>query len=422
MASYRINHMAVTVDKQGAGTFRKSGLPIRFGTYSEIRTRDYEFQFNLNGEIKSIRGLNTGWPHPAEWLKRTDGNDWILYSVSRTRDTKKWLGEYYLPCLPYASNSIFAFNPYTDPRILDAFAAWSQLYANLSGLRTPGLPAAAGDFLDRVTACDENILHTRAERLRWIVGGRVSVLPPDTRHVEYEVIPLTVADGCLYHCDFCTVQSQHRFQPCSTDHIRRQIGHLKDFFGRNLVNYKALFLGHHDALAAGAERIVTAATAAFDAFAGPEAHFRHPVLFMFGSVDSLLKAENGLFEALGRSPYHTYINIGFESVDADTLAAINKPLAVEKVRDAFERMLALNREHAAIEITGNFLLGDRLSPEHDTTLVQLLSGVSDDLAAKGAVYLSPLMDSPNREALLPRFFDIQRHSRLPAHIYLIQRL
>jgi len=74
---------------------------------------EYEFIFNLNGEIKFIRGLNTSWPHPAEQLKRTDGNDWVYYYVgddSSVNGIISWLGEYYLPCLPYPSNSIWEKN------------------------------------------------------------------------------------------------------------------------------------------------------------------------------------------------------------------------------------------------------------------------------------------------------------------------
>lgn len=42
--------------------------------------------------------------------------------------------------------------------------------------------------------------------------------------------------------------------------------------------------------------------------------------------------------------------------------------------------------------------------------------------SKGAIYLSPLMNSPKRGQLLPAFFEIKRQSRLPTYIYLIQRL
>jgi GNAT superfamily N-acetyltransferase len=76
--------------KQGIGsdllTFTQDKLvkqifPLRFGKYSEIKTSDFEFCFNLNGEIKLIRGLKSNWPHPAEQFKRTAGNDWVYYTV-----------------------------------------------------------------------------------------------------------------------------------------------------------------------------------------------------------------------------------------------------------------------------------------------------------------------------------------------------
>jgi hypothetical protein len=42
--------------------------------------------------------------------------------------------------------------------------------------------------------------------------------------------------------------------------------------------------------------------------------------------------------------------------------------------------------------------------------------------AKGAVYLSPLRNSPGKRELLPVIREIKGRSRLPVHVYLIQRL
>ena len=119
-----LNNMAFSVEKQSPITIAKASFPLRYGTYSEIRTSEYEFIFNLNGEIKFIRGLNVNWPHPAEQLKRTDGNDWVYYSVgddSSENGIISWLGEYYLPCLPYPSNSIWEINYFSNPSIMNAF-------------------------------------------------------------------------------------------------------------------------------------------------------------------------------------------------------------------------------------------------------------------------------------------------------------
>ena len=113
MESPHLSNLAISVDKQGPTRIAKASFPLRYGRYSEIRTHEYEFIFNLNGEIKFIRGINANWPHPAEQLKRTDGNDWVHYSVgdeSSENGIISWLGEYYLPCLPYASNSIWEIN------------------------------------------------------------------------------------------------------------------------------------------------------------------------------------------------------------------------------------------------------------------------------------------------------------------------
>ncbi len=432
MASYRLNNMAITIEKEGADRFTKASFPIRFGKYNEIRTSEYEFQFNLKGEIKFIRGLNVNWPHPSESLKRTDGNDWIFYSVGSVgigNGIIKWLGEYYLPCLPYPSNSIWEFNPYTDSNIMMAFAAWSQLYASLHDIQRDDLPSDIKDFLCLIFDNDENTLHKQSEKLYSIIGGQISVLPPDTRHVDYEVIPLIVADGCLYHCNFCCVKSRQRFQPRSKDNILQQIQQLKEFYDRNLSNYNALFLGNHDALGIGGE-LIWAASEAAKAFGLGNSHLKNPELFLFGSADSLLKAGNELFEELSNLPFYTYINVGFESVDAPTLASINKPVDISRIHDGFQKMLELNRDYSNIEITANFLLGEQFSPDHNQSLAELLSSVSDH--SKGAIYLSPfimnkqkrpaLVNNQKRQELLKPFFEIKKVSRLPVYIYLIQRL
>jgi hypothetical protein len=416
--------MAITVDKEGTSHFRRTSYPMRFGKYSEITTSEYEFQFNLKGEIKYIRGLSANWPHPSEWMKRTDGNDWIFYSVRPVSNYKviDWLGEYYLPCLPYRSNSIWEFNPFTDSNILKAFAAWTQLYANIHQMPRDRLPSEIREFFRLVSDKDEKTLYDDSKKLHSITRGRISVLPPDTRHVEYEVIPLIIADGCLYHCGFCSVKSRQRFQPRSAAEILQQINDLKDFYDRNLGNYNALFLGNHDALAAGEELICTAASEAYRIFEFGTSQFnKNPLLFLFGSVDSLINAGNAFLQKLNSLPFYTYINIGFESADPPTLAHIRKPLEVNKIRDAFQKMLEINRNYANIEITGNFLMGEQFSPEHNQSLAELLSSVPDPYT-KGAVYLSPLMDSRKRLELLKLFFEIKKQSRLPAYIYLIQQL
>lgn len=426
MEFYQLNNYEISIEKQFARDIIKASFPLRYGKYSAIKTSEYEFLFNLNGEIKFIRGLNLkSWPHPAEQLKRTDGNDWVYYSVGDDSSDKgviAWLGEYYLPCLPYPSNSVWEVSYFSNPNAMNALASLSQLYGNLFGARKDGLSFTVRDFIDLVLDNDENVLHEKSMKLFSIIGGRVSVLPPDTRHVDYEIIPLIIADGCLYHCKFCCVKSAQQFQTRSKADILEQIQQLEIFYGRNLENYNALFLGNHDALEAGDDLIYLAASESIEAFGFGNTRSRTPRLFLFGSVDSLLKSGNELFEKLNHLPFYTYINIGLESVDAPTLAYIHKPLDTSKIRAAFQKMLDINSAYANIEITANFLLGEQLSPEHYQSLAELLRNAPVPSHSKGAVYLSPLKDSPKKRELLPKFLEIKKQSRLPAYIYLIQRL
>ena len=95
-----------------------------------------------------------------------------------------------------------------------------------------------------------------------------------------------------------------------------------------------------------------AASEAMKAFGFAGRGAKSPFLFLFGSVDSLLKSEDQLFEKLNHLPFYTYINIGFESVEAPTLAFIRKPVDAPRVREAFRKMLEINTTYANIEITG----------------------------------------------------------------------
>ena len=126
--------------------------------------------------------------------------------------------------------------------VMSALAEWSQLFANLYMANSKGLYPHAKDLIERILANDDQILHERSQQLNKIIGGRVSVLPPDTRHVDYDIIPLTIADGCLYHCKFCCVKTDKKFQIRSKENIPEQLGALKDHFGANLVNYLYGFL------------------------------------------------------------------------------------------------------------------------------------------------------------------------------------
>jgi hypothetical protein len=140
---------------------------------------------------------------------------------------------------------------------MNAFAAWAQLYANLYGAKKYRLHTKARDLINTILIYDDNVLHDRSQKIHEIIGGRASVLPPDTRF---------------------------------------------DFGARA----------------------------------------QNPLLFLFGSADSLIRAKSRLFETLNRLPFYSYINIGLESIDQSTLEFIGKPLSDSKVRDAFMKMLDIN--------------------------------------------------------------------------------
>jgi hypothetical protein len=420
--AFRLNNLDISLDKQGVSRYTKGSYPIRYGRFCEIKSPQHLFQFNLNGEIRYIRGRGPNWPHPAEWLKRTDADDWVFYTIAGYNRIFDALGEYYLPCFPYTSNSIWEYNPFADIRIPKALAAWPQLLHTLRSVGNNGLPARIKNFLKLASGQDARALQKKTIRLHTIIGGQVSVLPPDTRHVDYQVIPLMIADGCLYQCRFCCIKSRQFFQPRSEKNILAQIRNLKKFYGADLANYSAVFLGNHDALAAGESHICLAAAEAYNTFEFEKAHVKDARLFLFGSVGALLKAGPQLFEYLNRTPFYTCINIGLESADAATLSQIDKPLEISEIEDAFQKMLDVNRSYLNIEITANFIIGDRLSPDHYRSIMELIRNRLDRFYSKGGIYLSPLNTSRNYRDLLRTFFEIKNLSRLPTNLYLIQRL
>ena len=90
-------------------------------------------------------------------------------------------------------------------------------------------------------------------------------------------------------------------------------------------------------------------------------------------------------------------------------------------------MLDINRRYEKIEVTSNFVFGEDLPSGHLPSLLELTGNRLNLISHKGAVYLSPLADERTREKeskreLLRRFLKLKTASRLPAFIYLIQRL
>ena len=424
MTSHHIDNLTVTLNKPGAGKFTKVSYPIRYGHYSEIKTPAYTFQFNLNNEIKYIQGHGNGWPSPLEWLKRTDGDDWAYYMAGDYSGVRDAFGEYYLPFPSYPTNAFITRNPFQDRAITAAFDAWHALRKNLLPLVTQTGNVEVKRFLQNVIGHDTGRLARRARDYHKIVHGRISVLPPDTRHVDYNVIPVNIADGCLYKCGFCRLKSRDGFAPRTPEDIARQIKQLKIFHGPDLKNYNAVFLGLHDALYAGPELILFAAETAYHQFDLENAHLEDAYLFLFGSVDAIINSSISFFDALQALPYRTYINIGFESADQQTLDYLKKPITSKMVADAFTKMMEINKMYSQVEISANFVYGDHLPATHLPSFFNLTQKKADHPVSKGTIYFSPLMggNRVRHHDIVRRFYKIKRQTPLPSYLYLIQRL
>lgn len=426
MQSCLVGDLVIVTNTRSAIALTNKDYPAKYGIYGEIRTREFAFHFNPTGEIRYIRGLTQAWPHPWEWLKRTWGNDWVYYTVGLDWGQgriKDWMGENYIPCLSYESNAIREVNPYTEPGVSTAFSAWSMVYGTLSSTSLDGVPEDIRAFLKQVILKNkDDALIEQTKKLHDIIGGRVSVLPPDTRHVDYEVIPLNIADGCLYRCKFCSVKTGNVFKARKRESIVQQIDELKNFYGTNLQNINALFIGGHDALAAGVDLISFAAEKAYEEFQFENHIAGKSSAFLFGSASSFLRTDEDEFKQLNELPYKIYINLGLEAFDELTLQQLGKPITSEMVKQSLQKMIAINGSYSNIEVSANFLLGTTFSDAHHEALISNLSDLPDGAGNSGCIYLSPLVETQHREKVLPMFHKIKEKSDLQAYIYLIQRL
>jgi len=420
MHVYEFSDLSVTIDKTGDNRYQKVSYPIRYGTYHEIRYGSYVFQFNLNGEIKHILCMRDCPMEPTEWLKRTVGNDWVYHASGGYNGAFGAVGEYYVPCFRYMSNGIMGGEPFKNGILEQAEQTFSQALRALENLGSHA-DSHFENFRQKVLAAP-SILKSKASQLHDLLDGRISVLPPDARHADYDVIPLNISRGCLYNCRFCTVKTGRGFSLLSKDDIEHQIKGLKKIYDKDIVNYNSLFLGQHDALNAGENHIIWAALRAFDAFGFGSSHIKEPRLFLFGSVGSLLQAPDSLFLAVDKLPYTTYINIGLESADERTLGIIGKPITTEGIADAFSRMGDINRSCQNIEITANFLYGESLPETHMPSCLDLIQKQYEKPFSRGAVYFSPYGKSRDNKSRVTGFKIIKNQCRLPVFLYIIQRL
>ena len=409
------------LNKRGSDHYAKVSYPLFCGLYSEIQTPDCTFHFNLNQELIRLIGKGDSWPHPQEWLKRTVGNDWIYYSTGGYTGVFETTGEYYLPNLPYPTNKFLGGNPFDNSLIHDLTANWpARLEEARSRLREA--PPEVVAFFGQVAANSPEVLADKGAALYQVCENCTSVLPPDARHVDYNVIPVNIARGCLHKCRFCRVKNSHPFRSKSRAEIDSQLDQLQHLYAKDLVNYNAVFLGEHDGLQADPGIILYSISRAQERLGLTESAIKGTNIFIFGSVISFLDAPQSLFQELENVPGSVYINVGLESADQATLDILGKPLRREQVIKAFERMQAINETFRTIEITANFVIGDNLGQSHYEALLELIGQRVDRTRSKGCVYLSPLDENEVSRARLFDFYRYKVTSRLPLYLYMIQRL
>ena len=415
------NGWKITLDKIGADQYTKMSYPLRYGKYFEIEDSESIFQFNLNGEIIFAKGKGPEWPNPQEWLKRNVGNDWIYYSTGGYTGVYEAIGEFYLPNLQYPTNSLMGGKPFETKCVSEIVNGWyDRLLEKVDDLSTR--PEDVSYFIKKAVSNTPQRLKDKAERLFQTSGGRVTVLPPDSRHVDYDIIPLTISSGCLYKCRFCKVKSTKPFQEKEKKEIDAQLKSLKEIYGEDLRNYNSVFLGEHDALSGSPELILYSIERAYEELGLASSYMCGSNFFFFGSVDSLLEAPEKLFSELSRLPSAFYINIGLESADQETLDLLGKPITATMVSEAFIQIQEINTRYHNIEITANFLMEESLPENHYPSFIKLVRDSISRKKPKGCVYLSSLkFGSPSRE-LMFEFSRLKLLSRLPTFLYIIQRL
>lgn len=416
---YPSSSFTLTRYHSGSRSYTKMSFPVHCGSYHIIETRSHIFHFNLNHEIIRARSKGSDWGHPHEWLKRTAGNDWVYYSTGGYAGVFEAIGEYYLPNFRYPTNNILGGTPFKLPDVTELVDGWYDMVAAL-------LPASQDDdqhrFIKSVLRNTPSLLQAKGEKLHDIIGGVVSVLPPDARHVDYNVIPLTISRGCLYKCRFCKVKNSTPYRELPAAEIDHQLISLKELYGCDLTNYNSLFLGEHDALQADPRLLVQTVERALTGLGLTHSAIDGGNVFLFGSVFSFLGADPGLFHALDRLPGKIFINIGLESADQQTLDRLGKPISAQNVKEAFARMLNINKTYPSIEVTANFIMEDDLPESHYPSVLALIRDSLVRNCPKGTIYFSPLRFAQPSRSRLFEFNRLKVASRLPTYLYTIQRL
>ena len=197
---------------------------------------------------------------------------------------------------------------------------------------------------------------------------------------------------------------------------------MRHHYGDELTNINSIFIGEHDGLNGGPEKLLFTIEKALKEFHLNTSWYDGSNVFLFGSVFSLLNCPDTLFEELSQIPISIYINVGLESGDQTTLDMLGKPLRGGEIEEAFKRIQAVNDRFANIEVTMNFVTDDSLPESHYRTLLHLIREKLPRRKSKGCVYLSSLTFNAPSRAQLFKFYRLKVQSRLPLFLYTIQKL
>ncbi len=375
------------------------------GALYRVEINGYQLLFDLQGRIRWIVPLRSNlWPGPESAIRRTLCNNWLLYDSSEYYGIFELVGRYYIPVPLYGNISPFLPENQQNEQIRE-----------MSYLLDLVDQAA-----DRYGFMGIDQLKRDATSLLKIIKGTVPVLPPDTIHVDYDLLPLLVTRGCLYNCSFCTVKTGTDIEYVDDHDLNVQIDGIRNYAGKDIANFNSVFLGQNDALAAGTVRILEAASKAFSSFRPEASLIRGSNLFMFGSVTSFLAEGTAKLKELDSLPFERiFINLGLESFHQKTLERIGKPVSSQDVEKAFYTGLELCSRTDSLHISFNFLLGQHLPGEHLELLFKRLSHIEGD-NGNCSVYISPLQEESWRIGQLRRtVYTLKAASRLPLYLYLI---
>jgi hypothetical protein len=418
--------MIVETGRRGLFRPAKADFPVRYGEYSRIGTKELVMDFDRNGRVRFLQGRGESWPHPLEYLKRTDGNDWVYYGLSEYGDFLDLYGEHYLPCTSYATNRPLGGEPFGLAGVKRALAGWYEACRSLYESRR-SLDLEAREIVDRIARSGPERLAEHALELHRITASSIPVLPPDARHVDYDVVPLVLVDGCPYRCRFCVGRDASGSGTRTRAGVDGQIAALEKWLGRQRGNVQGLFLGLHDALSADDDLILWSMESAYRRLGFEGSPFRAPQVCMFGSVDSLLRKKPAFFESLNAQPWNVTINVGLESAHAPALERLGKPLSPLQVDAAFRRAHEINSTWMNVEVTTNFILFPEADEASESSMIELIRRHVRRPTSRSTCYLSPLMEGNRRpraprRVFLERVQRIQRLLPVPLYVYLIQRL